>query len=258
MLIMALTWVGLKKIHSSHLRTVQVCGEHNDGVCQHVGSVCTGKQSLSVKEETYQATVSCCNSLMFGLFLIKWKLVKTKRKQKTPPHLCKKMSRSPCLIIIDLILGLTPGCTQDIEQQTSPSVCQSSGPHQAAWSLPGMLWEPTQSPAHRSPTGQHSSTSLLYWTWCSLPGTLQPGSVHRGKDVEGLLTWIKVFVAWEHSVINLNSLCNPSQCPVCPPGVGTVQCPRLWHPACPGPAGTGYLASASCWSCRETRGKHQC
>lgn len=37
---------------SFHLRTVQVCGEHNDGVGQHIGSVCTGKQSLTVEEDT--------------------------------------------------------------------------------------------------------------------------------------------------------------------------------------------------------------
>lgn len=37
---------------SSHLRAVQVGGEHDDGVRQHVGRVCTGKQSLSAEEET--------------------------------------------------------------------------------------------------------------------------------------------------------------------------------------------------------------
>lgn len=46
---------------SSHLRTVQVCGQHNDGVSQHIGSICTGKQSLSVEEDKYQGN-------MFGLF----------------------------------------------------------------------------------------------------------------------------------------------------------------------------------------------
>lgn len=39
---------------SSNLRTVEVCGEHNDGVRQHVGSVCTGEQSLSVEDDIYQ------------------------------------------------------------------------------------------------------------------------------------------------------------------------------------------------------------
>lgn len=74
MLITVLTVVGLKRIYSSHLRTVQVCGEHDDGVCQHIGSVCTGKQSLSVKEETYQAKVSCSNGLVsFWLVLNKMK-----------------------------------------------------------------------------------------------------------------------------------------------------------------------------------------
>lgn len=48
---MVMLVTGHQTIHSSHLRTVQVCGEHNDGVCQHVGSVCTGKQSLSAKED---------------------------------------------------------------------------------------------------------------------------------------------------------------------------------------------------------------
>lgn len=42
---------GHKTTHSSYLRAVQVCGEHNDGVGQHVGSVCAGKQSLSAEEE---------------------------------------------------------------------------------------------------------------------------------------------------------------------------------------------------------------
>ena len=35
---------------SSHLRAVQVGGEHDDGVRQHVGRVCAGKQSLSAEE----------------------------------------------------------------------------------------------------------------------------------------------------------------------------------------------------------------
>lgn len=39
---------------SSNLRTVEVRGEHNDGVRQHVGSVCTGEQSLSVEDDINQ------------------------------------------------------------------------------------------------------------------------------------------------------------------------------------------------------------
>lgn len=31
---------------------MQVCGEHDDGICQHVRSVCTGKQGLSAKINT--------------------------------------------------------------------------------------------------------------------------------------------------------------------------------------------------------------
>lgn len=51
-------------------------------------------------------------------------------------------------------------------------------------------------------------------------------------------------------------LCDASRCPVCPPGVGTGIHLQLWLPACPGPAGTGYLALASCWSWGEMWGKH--
>lgn len=50
-------WKDTKIINSSHLRTMQVCGEHNDRVCQHVCSVGTGKQSLSAREDTQQHLV---------------------------------------------------------------------------------------------------------------------------------------------------------------------------------------------------------
>jgi len=43
-----------KTIDSFYLRTVQVCGEHDDGVRQHVGSVSTGKQGLSATQDAYQ------------------------------------------------------------------------------------------------------------------------------------------------------------------------------------------------------------
>lgn len=93
----------------SNLRTVEVCGEHNDGVRQHVGSVCTGEQRLSVEDEIYQGN----------------------RKSKSN-NILSRTKEPPGSLNGSLWVGLTPGCTPGTEQQTSPSACRSSVLHRAA------------------------------------------------------------------------------------------------------------------------------
>lgn len=43
----------------TYLRTVQVCGQHDDGVSQHISSICAGKKGLSAKRNVlrYKLTV---------------------------------------------------------------------------------------------------------------------------------------------------------------------------------------------------------
>lgn len=73
------------------------------------------------------------------------------------------------------------------------------------------------------------------------------------QELSHLRLWMDTWSRLRLILLRSQNVSRSSLCPVGPPAVRTGPRPGWWCPACPGPAGTGCPALASCWNCRDER-----